>query len=331
MNVSQSPLLSIVITSYTVQRLKDIYELLDSIKNQSYRNIEVIFVAERSRELYEKVKAYAEDKGIPNMVSVFNDGEPGLSAARNLGIKHASGDIVGFVDDDVILFSDWAEEMVKTYKDDSIIGVTGPAFPLWEDDSLQWLPKEFSWIVSCTTFTGWSELKAVRSAWGENMSFLKEAFNHCHFSEAFGRTTGEQEAWRAGPIDDVEFSINLRLRTGKLILYNPRVQVRHRVYAYRLTKRFIRRQAYWQGYTKALLKRIYRNDPDTHALLRERSLLRRILLNLLLKIAVGFFSHSKLAWKRLSLTIAVLFHLSLGYFSASLPWLSRITNPKYSS
>jgi hypothetical protein len=60
-------------------------------------------------------------------------------------------------------------------------------------------------------------------------------------------------------------------------------------------------------------------------------LLRRILLNLLPKIAVGFFSHPKLAWKRHSLTIAVLFHLTLGYFSASWLWLSRFTNPKYSS
>ena len=67
----QNPLLSIVITSYTTERLKDIFELLDSIKSQTLltqqtqrtqSTIEVIFVAERSRELYERVKAYAEGK-----------------------------------------------------------------------------------------------------------------------------------------------------------------------------------------------------------------------------------------------------------------------------
>ena len=60
-----------IITSYTTERLKDIFELLDSIKSQTLltqqtqrtqSTIEVIFVAERSRELYERVKAYAEGK-----------------------------------------------------------------------------------------------------------------------------------------------------------------------------------------------------------------------------------------------------------------------------
>ena len=330
MSMKQNPLLSIVVTSYTVQRLQDICELLDSIKNQSYGNIEVIFVAERSRELYEKVKTYAEEKGIPNMVSVFNDGEPGQSAARNLGIKLAKGDIVAFVDDDVVLFPDWVEEMVRTYDNDSIIGVTGPASPLWENESLTWLPEEFYWVTSCTAFAGLSELMAVRTAGGMNMSFQREAFNHCLFSQDFGHIGQEQR--KVGPVvDDAEFSINLRLKTGKLILFNPRVRVQHRVYAYRLSRRFVRGQAYWQGYSKALLRRIYWNDPDTRALLRERTLLRRILLNLLPKIAVGFFSRPQLAWKRLSLTIAVLFHLTLGYFSASLPWLGRLTYSKYSS
>ena len=171
---------------------------------------------------------------------------------------------------------------------------------------------------------------AVRTAGGMNMSFRREAFSYCRFSQDFGHIGQEQR--KVGHVeDDAEFSINLRLKTGKLILYNPRVRVQHRVYAYRLSRRFVRGQAYWQGYSKALLRRIYRNDPDTRALLRERALLRRILLNLLPRIAVGFFRHPRLAWKRLSLTIAVLFHVTLGYSSAGLPWLGRLTHPKYGS
>ncbi|PIU23188.1 MAG: hypothetical protein CO103_06750 [Chloroflexi bacterium CG_4_9_14_3_um_filter_45_9] len=63
--------LSIIITSYTMERLKDICDLLDSIKSQTILNptqqtqgtqqtIEAIFVAGRSRELYERVKEYGE-------------------------------------------------------------------------------------------------------------------------------------------------------------------------------------------------------------------------------------------------------------------------------
>ena len=109
-------------------------------------NIETIFVAERSAELYERVKTYAEEKAVRNMIVVFNNGEPGLSAARNLGIKEARGDIIAFIDDDALPFPDWAEEMVKTYEDDQVIAVTGPALPLWEHKAMAWFPEEFYWI-----------------------------------------------------------------------------------------------------------------------------------------------------------------------------------------
>ena len=330
MSMKQNPLLSIVVTSYTIQRLKDIYELLDSIKNQSYNNIEVIFVTERSRELHEKVKAYAEEKGIPNIISVFNDVDPGQSPSRNLGIKHTKGNIVAFVDDDVVLFPDWGAEMVRTYENDSIIGVTGPASPIWENDSMTWLPEEYYWVASCTGFTGWSKPMAVRTAGGMNMSFRKEAFNHCLFSQDFGHIGQEQK--KVGPVvDDAEFSIKLRLITGKLILYNPLVRVQHKVYAYRLGRKFVRGQAYWQGYSKALLRRIYWNDLDTRALLRERTLLRRILLHLLFNIAGGFFSHPKLAWKRLDFTFRIIFYVALGYSAAAFPWITGFTKKYFSS
>ena len=112
--MAEQPLLSIVITSYTTERLNDIYELMDSIKTQTYANIETIFVAERSPELYDRVKAYLREKAVANTKMAFNEGEPGLSAARNLGIREAKGDIIAFVDDDVVLFPDWAEEMMNT-------------------------------------------------------------------------------------------------------------------------------------------------------------------------------------------------------------------------
>ena len=120
--MKDNPLLSVVVTSYTTDRLADIYELLDSVAGQDYVNMETVFVAERSLELMERVREYADYRAIPNVQVVFNDGAPGLSAARNVGIGQAKGDIIAFVDDDVVLFPDWAQEMVKAYVDESVIG-----------------------------------------------------------------------------------------------------------------------------------------------------------------------------------------------------------------
>ena len=318
MIIKQDLSLSIVITSYTLERLKDIYELLESIKNQIHKRIEVIFVAERSPELLEKVKDYAEANGMANLTPVFNNGSQGQSAARNLGVKNAKGDIIAFVDDDVLLFSDWARETVKSYEDGSIIGVTGPASPLWENESMSWLPQELYWITSCTDFIRFTQPQAVRNAGGMNMSFRREAFNYCCFSQDFGHIAKAHK--KVGPVvDDAEFSINLRLKSGKTILFNPKVQVKHRVYSYRLCERFIRGQAYWQGYSKALLRKIYQDDPDTRSLLRERTLLRRILFRLIPLTTLQLFSNPILAWKKFSLTNRVLFYVALGFSAGQLP------------
>ncbi len=323
------PLLSVVFTTYTAERLPDVEELLDSLHHQSYPNLELIFVAERERELQEEVEAFARRRGIDNLQVVFNDGEPGLSPARNLGVQHANGEIIAFIDDDAVAFPDWAANIVRSYADAAVIGVTGPGLPLWQDESLRWLPEEFYWIVSCTAFTGWKERRAVRTAWGMNMSFRREAFDHCSFSHATGRTGGGFEAWKAGPFDDVEFSTSLRLKTGRALAFDPDVRVWHKVYGYRLTPRFIRGQSFWQGYTKALLRRAYAADEDLRNLAREYDLLRRILLGLLPRTVAQLVRSPGPAWCRLCLIGSVLLHVGLGYAAGSWPRLGNVIARRY--
>lgn len=325
------PLLSVIVTSYTIDRMKDIYELLDSIKVQTYSNIEVVFVGERSAELCENVKLYAWKKEIANTMVIFNGVDPGLSASRNAGIKQAQGDIIAFVDDDVILFPDWAEKMVMAYKDDSVIGVTGPALPLWKDKVVSWFPEEFYWVISCTGWCNLAQTMEVRNGWGHSMSFRKEAFTYCRFEDTFGRTKGFDKGGKKGPVgDDTEFCINLKTKSGKAIIYNPTVKVYHKVYSYRLTPSFIRRQAYWQGYTKAMFKRIYnKGEKGEKVLDTEYQLLRRILFNLFPGIVGEFFHHPKMAWKRLHLSITVLLHLVIGYLSATCSGFGTLTRKAY--
>lgn len=310
-------MLSIIVTAYTTERINDIFELLDSIQAQTFKDLETIFIIERSNDLLNKINDYLQQKNITAVETVFCTEKLGLVGARNLGIKKVAGEIVAFIDDDVVLFADWAEEMVKAYSDDSIIGITGPGIPMWEDEKMKWLPEEFHWIVSSTAW--WQGKREVRSAWGMNMSFRREAFNYCTFSTDFGQTTGGKEAWKAGPVDDAEFSINLRLKTKKLIMYMPQVKVYHKVYKYRLSPKFIRGQCFWQGYSKAVLKKKYRDDSDTKALVRERNLLQRILFKLVPRSLLLLFRKPKLAYKQLWLTFYVLFFVSLGYFTGSYP------------
>ncbi len=316
MIMRQRQLLSLVITAYTTERLSDIYELLESVKNQTYKNMEVIFVTERSQSLFEKVKAYAEEKAIPNMMVAFNDGELGASAARNLGIKEARGEIIAFVDDDVVLFPDWAEEMVKTYHDDSIIGMAGSALPLWEDESMSWLPEEFYWVISCTAFTGWDELRDTRNAWTMNSSFRREAFD---LGELFLTRIGPGNVERYREFaEDEELTFRIKRRTGRRVVYNPMVKVRHRVYKNKLTLKFIANYAYWIGLTRPVLNRLYpKDDASGSPLDVEHQLLKRIFIRLFPQILKGFFKNPIIAWRKLSVTVIALSFVAFGYFSYS--------------
>ena len=312
------PLLSIVITSYTTERLKDILELLDNIKTQTYTHIETIFVAERSLELADKVKKYIREQSIRNVKVLFNNGEPGASTARNLGIKQAEGDIIAFVDDDIVLSPDWSEEMVKTYEDASIIGVTGPILPLWEDERMNWFPNELDWMIGCSSFSGVTERREVRNVWGANMSFKREAFNAgglflTHLG-AIGGGGGLGKQKFAG--EETELSLRVRRKTGNRILYNPDIRVQHKVYKYRFTPMFIARRAYSEGYTKAMFNRIYQDKDSGEKLLStEHQLLKRILDNLLPDTVKGLLRNPIIAWRKLSVTITVLFFVTLGYYS----------------
>ena len=314
------PLLSVVVTAYTMERLDYIRELLDGIKVQTYPRVETIFVVERSRELLDQIRGYAEEKVIPGVKVIFNEGENGASAARNLGITQAMGDIIAFLDDDAVAFPDWAEEIVATYGDNSIIGVTGPALPLWENEGMAWFPDELSWLISCTSWLECRELSPMRNIWLQNGSFRREAFTTAGLLNVGLGPQDSVQGFKGRELkngvisEEVELSLRVRAATGKAIVYNPRVRVRHRVEARRLKSSYIRQWSYWTGYSKHKLKRLYpQAGADTFQ--QEHRLLGRILRRLVPNIMKTFLTHPVVAWRRLKVTVTALLFVALGYYS----------------
>ena len=258
------------------------------------------------------MKEYGERVRFPGFKVLLNEGEPGLSAARNLGVMNAKGDIIGFVDDDVVLFPDWAEEAVKSFDDDSVIGITGPALPLWEDPKMSWFPEEFYWIISCTAWFDCGEKREVRNAWGMNMAFKKEAFELCGlFQNEFGFHKGLFA-------EDNEFSLRAKEKTGKRIVLCPEMKLWHRVHKYRLSFKFIKERAYWIGRSRRNLKRIYGSDGDEDLLGAERQLLQRIFTKFFPEILKLLFKNPAIAWRKFSVAFGALFFVALGYLFASL-------------
>lgn len=95
-----SPIISIIVPVYNVE--KYIYRCLDSLVNQTMKDIEIICINDGSTDKsLEIIKEYAlQDKRI----TVIDQVNMGVSVARNNGIKHVNGDFYMFVDSD-----DWID------------------------------------------------------------------------------------------------------------------------------------------------------------------------------------------------------------------------------
>lgn len=93
--------ISVVVPVYNVEKYLD--NTISHIINQSYKNLEILLVddgsTDKSGEICDK---YA---GIDSRIRVIHKKNGGSSSARNVGIKEATGDYIGFLDAD-----DWADE-----------------------------------------------------------------------------------------------------------------------------------------------------------------------------------------------------------------------------
>jgi len=310
--------ISIVVTSYSVRQMNDIQDLLYSIKNQSYRDIETIFITERSQELFSILKTKECD--FPGLKVIFNDRIPGMSASRNMGAKMASGEIVAFVDDDAVLTKQWAEETARVYDNDSgIIGLTGPILPLWEESAMAWFPREFYWLFSCTYFD-WKEVKEVRNGYGTNISFRKEVFDKGMFFATglggVGSKQGPDFKKQKTTAEETELSLKIRAVTGKRIEYNPKIVVYHKVYRFRFTTKYIWKRAYIEGSSKMMIRKEFKvRKTGEHPLKTEHDLLRRITFRLIPSILGGLFTNPMIAWQRFRVTVLTLSAVACGYFS----------------
>ena len=307
--------ISIITSSYTLDRFKDITELLDSIDEQDYDNMEVIVVCERSRELMSKIEEYATRLKTLDIKVVYNDGEWGISAARNLGIERSSGEILAFIDDDALLCPGWAQQTAGTYANDSsIVSLTGPILPLWEDEKMDWFPREFYWIFSCT-YWDWTKPTEVRNGYGTNMSFRRNIFEDCGLFETnLGVKGYGKSGWQGIGGEEVEFAQRVKKLTGKYVVYHPEIKVRHRVYRYRFSNKFISRRAYYEGWSKAMFNKLYQLE-DKQMLSTEYELLHRILLKLVPQSLLLLLRYPVMALKRLFVTKLVLACVAIGYFN----------------
>lgn len=104
-----NPLISIIVPVYNVEEY--LPKCLDSIINQTYKNLEIIVVNDGSTDNSGKIcDEYGERD---YRIMVIHKANRGVSSSRNIGIKNASGEYILFVDSDDEIEKDYVNVMAR--------------------------------------------------------------------------------------------------------------------------------------------------------------------------------------------------------------------------
>lgn len=103
------PLVSIIIPVYNVE--KYLRQCIDSVLNQTYRNIEVILVDDGSKD--NSLEICNEYTKKDNRIIVISKQHNGVSDTRNVGIDISSGEYISFVDSDDMIKSEMIEILLR--------------------------------------------------------------------------------------------------------------------------------------------------------------------------------------------------------------------------
>jgi len=112
-------LLSIIVPVYNI--MDYLPRCVDSIRRQTYRNLEIILVDDGSTD---NSGALAEKMALEDRrIKVLHKENGGSSSARNLGISVAKGDYIGFVDSDDYIEPEMYERLLAVALEEKLLMV----------------------------------------------------------------------------------------------------------------------------------------------------------------------------------------------------------------
>jgi glycosyltransferase involved in cell wall biosynthesis len=239
---------SVVICTYSEEMYEHFEDCLESIREQSYDDVEIVVVVDGNDDLHDRIEAEYGD--LEGLKLHCNEENVGLSASRNNALEFVTGDVVALIDDDAVADERWVEELVSVYEDGDAIAAGGKMTPIWVAGKPEFLPEEFYWLVG-VTHRGFAEPgEEVRNTFGSNISFRTEVLRELGgFATEVGRQ-GEKNL----QAHETELCARMREEFGRGVVYNPDAEVGHKVFEWRTDKRWLLERSFWQGYSKRAME-----------------------------------------------------------------------------
>ena len=179
------PLISVIIPIYNMEAY--LARCLDSVLNNTYRNLEIICVDDGSTDSSAEIlRAYAEKDS--RIVPIFKE-NGGVSSARNAGLDRMTGDFVTFIDSDDFVHPQFFEQFVIAQREtgaDLVIGgfqgvseqnlpidmkpVKQDDFQRWKADCVTVFKNHFLGAYSTARLIGTHLIKGIRFPLGMDYS-----------------------------------------------------------------------------------------------------------------------------------------------------------------
>lgn len=203
--------ISVIIPVYNTKDY--IYKCLDSLLSQTLEEIEILVIDDGSTDgTTDIVKEYAEKH--PQKIKAFYKENGGQAEARNLGLLHAGGEYLGFVDSDDWVDADMYYEMYQKAKADDadiVICDTNDHYP---NRDVYHHASQFTSKFTVTPHAGnkifrrefVGDIKFPVGLWYEDFEFttknlmltekisvIHKGFYHCHCREVSTMTNNNSE------------------------------------------------------------------------------------------------------------------------------------------
>ena len=191
------PKVSVVVC--TMNEKKYIQPLIDSLKNQTFKDFEMIAI-DLSKDETPQILKEAGWK-------VYKQKSKGISLARAEGVAASSTGIIAFTDADTALHEVWVENIYKTFQDPKVVVAYGPVRALDGPWYLKLLQHVFYGL-----FLHINRLIRRDHTAGMNFAFRKSAY------QKIGGF--RPDLWTAEDID-----LSLRLRKHGKVKYNKNIKV----------------------------------------------------------------------------------------------------------
>lgn len=243
-------LVSVIIPTLNRSRLlkKTLFCLCEQITDYDF---EIIVVDNGSCDNTREVAEAYQAKGKNRLIYIFDD-RPGLLVGRNVGAQRASGDILSFIDDDVITPPCWLQGIVDVFKDEKISLATGNNYPLFEGSPPKWLNR--MWHGCGATGRYLHELSLLdlgsdgcpiepKFVWGLNYHIRRNAY-----LEVGGFHPDILSKDYAFYLGDGETGIFAKIKERNYkAFFDARLSLYHTVTVERLTKEYFLRRSYIEG------------------------------------------------------------------------------------